>query len=197
VLDANGEYQRLGEATARRADIRLVGATNRAPSSMKHDLLARLTLRVPMPPLAARREDIALLARHLLRVAAKKNPELCAPFMNDGDVRVDAALVDALVRHAYTTHVRELDALLWRAMASSRGDRVALTDDVRAEIDAGHEDEIASTESSAEDEPDADAIRAAIASAGGSITKAARALGLTSRYALYRLMKKYGIATTE
>jgi two-component system nitrogen regulation response regulator GlnG/two-component system response regulator HydG len=42
-------------------------------------------------------------------------------------------------------------------------------------------------------EPSADDIRAALDSVGGSVGKAARILGLTSRFALYRLMKKHAV----
>jgi two-component system nitrogen regulation response regulator GlnG/two-component system response regulator HydG len=42
-------------------------------------------------------------------------------------------------------------------------------------------------------DPGADAIRAALAKHEGRVAEAARTLGLSSRYALYRLMKKYGI----
>src|SRR5262249_38405316 len=66
VLDRGGEYQRLGEPRVRRADLRVVAATNRSIDELKHDLAARLTLRVEVPSLADRREDIPLLARHLL-----------------------------------------------------------------------------------------------------------------------------------
>ena len=83
----------------------------------------------------------------------------------------------------YETHIRELDALLWRAMAGSSGDTVLLTDELRVDRNrsAG---------------PDAEQIRAAIKNAG-SVQNAARALGLKSRYALYRMMKKHGIEAEE
>src|SRR5262249_51707936 len=45
VLDG-GEYTRLGEARPRRSDFRLIGATNRPESALKHDVLARLTFRI-------------------------------------------------------------------------------------------------------------------------------------------------------
>jgi len=75
VLDA-GEYQRLGEARARRSNVRLIAATNRAPHELKHDLLARLRLRIATPGLDQRREDIPLIARHLLRAMAAGDPEV-------------------------------------------------------------------------------------------------------------------------
>jgi two-component system, NtrC family, response regulator HydG len=198
VLDGGGEYQRLGEARARKSDIRLVGATNRPPEALKHDLLARLTLRVELPSLNTRREDIPLLARHLLLRAAASSPEIGERFLRRAangrvDPRLDPELVDALVRRSYTTHVRELDGLLWRAMAGSTGDAVRLTDDVREET----LDEPAEGDASSSAEPTLEQIRDALEREGQSVTRAARALGLSSRYALYRLMKKHGLSAPE
>ena len=186
VLDADGEYQRLGEATSRRSDFVLVGATNRDLGALKRDLAARFTLRIELPSLEARREDLPLLARHLLRLAAKKSPTVGGRFMRaraDGldDARIDPELVEELLVREYDTNVRELDALLWRAMADSPGDTVMLTEELRKESRGRAT------------EPTNDQIRAAIARADGSVQTAARALGLKSRYALYRLMKKHGI----
>ena len=65
-MDA-GEYQRLGEARVRHADFRLIAATNRPPTAVKHDVLARFGLRLELPGLNERREDIPLVAAHLLR----------------------------------------------------------------------------------------------------------------------------------
>lgn len=49
LLDAGGEYRRLGEAKGRRSDFRLVATTNRDASMLKHDLLSRLKVRVALP----------------------------------------------------------------------------------------------------------------------------------------------------
>ena len=43
------------------------------------------------------------------------------------------------------------------------------------------------------EEPTADEIRAAIKESGGNLVQGAKALGLPSRYALYRLLRKHGI----
>jgi len=183
VLDADGEYQRLGEASERRSDFRLVGATNRPLSAFKDDLLARLTLRVELPALEARREDVPLLARALLLSAAKGSPA-AERFVRTGDggrlePRIDPDLIEALVRRSYATHVRELDALLWRAMAASVGDTVVLPEELRT---------------GPRQEPTGEQIRASLAREKGNVRRAALALGLSSRYGLYRLMKKHGIA---
>ena len=86
LLDS-GEYQRLGESRPRKADFRLVAATNRPDSYLKEDVLARLRIRVEVPDLNARREDIPLVARHLLRRIARNDPELARRYFPDGDPR--------------------------------------------------------------------------------------------------------------
>ncbi len=191
VLDDGGEYQRLGEATTRRSDLRLIGATNRAPSSLKHDLLARLAVRVEMPPLEARREDIPLFVRHLLLQTAKRSPEIGARFVarvaGRPEPRVDPALIDALLRRRYATNVRELESLLLGAMAASPSDVVVWT----AGASGASQEEPSPHEASLA--PTADAIRECIHREDGNVRRAARALGLPSRYALYRLMRKHGI----
>jgi len=183
VLDAGGEYQRLGDATTRQSDFLLVAATNRPLSALKHDLLARLTLRIEMASLDMRREDIPLLLRSLLLQAARTSPA-AARFVRPGrdgrlEPRVDPDLVEALVRRSYETHVRELDAVLWRAMAASTGDTVVAP----PELSVGPRQE-----------PTEEQVRASLSREKGNVRRAAQALGLTSRYALYRLMKRYGIA---
>lgn len=130
VLD-EGEYQRLGESTSRRTDLRLIAATNRPADALKHDVLARFSTRIHVPDLNARREDIPLLAAHLLRRHAAADPEIAARFFPGGVAahppRLSPALVAALVRHTYTTHVRELDALLVQAALESAGKYLDLT----------------------------------------------------------------------
>ena len=187
LLDAKGEYQRLGEATTRRSDLRLVAATNRAASSLKPDLLARLKLRIELPPLGERREDVPLLLHHLLLGAAGANPEIASRFVRSHDgrptPRLDGALVQHALRREWPMNVRELDALLWRAMAASPGDTVAWSEELRDD---------AAPERAAPLGPDD--IARAIRAAEGNVTRAARDLGLPSRFALYRLMRRHGMA---
>jgi two-component system nitrogen regulation response regulator GlnG/two-component system response regulator HydG len=192
VLDAGGEYQRLGDATMRHADLRIVAATNRDPADLKQDLLARLTLRVVVPGLLARREDIPLLVRHMLRQAALDSAEIRERFFVEREggaleARIDPDLIEALLRHGYTLHARELEGLLWQAISHSPGKFIALIDEVAGKINI----QPPATESAAE--PSAEEIRACLERHGNKVSKAWRELGLNSRYALYRLMKKHGI----
>jgi two-component system nitrogen regulation response regulator GlnG/two-component system response regulator HydG len=124
VLDS-GEYQRLGEASCRRADVRIIGATNRPVTDLRHDVLARFTLQLVLPDLNARREDIPLLAAHLLRRHATRDKALLKRFFPDANLaaapRFSPRLIETLVTHRYTTNVRELDSLLVAAALKSTG----------------------------------------------------------------------------
>jgi DNA-binding NtrC family response regulator len=160
---------------------------------LKHDLAARLALRMTLPGLDERREDIPLLARHLLRRRARKDAVIASRFLaGSGEPRVSVDLMRALVTHAYSTHVRELEALLWRAVATSRGGSLELTAAVAAEIvPTGDKRAVPAIEVSAE------AVRAALARHDGVQEKVWRELGFANRYVLKRLMKKYGIKAGE
>lgn len=110
-----------------------------------------------------------------------------------GEARVEASLVDALVRRAYTTHTRELKRLLWQAIAESPGDRIALPE--RMDSDP---ERVSTAPSAPPPEPaparTREEIEASLAKNGGNVTLAARDLGFKNRYALYREMKRLGMS---
>ncbi|WP_437971036.1 sigma 54-interacting transcriptional regulator [Sorangium sp. So ce260] len=207
VLDADGEYQRLGETTPRRADFRLLAATNRPPDALKYDLLARMTLRVTVTGIEERIDDIPLFVRYLLRRAAQRSPELMCRFARheNGDYCVTGELIEHLLHRRFTSHMRELDSLLWQALADGTGSIVALPGS--PDVLPGSPDRRRASgvpprswpgdappdRHARSFEPTADEIRACIAQEEGNLARASRALGLTSRYALYRLLKKHEI----
>jgi two-component system nitrogen regulation response regulator GlnG/two-component system response regulator HydG len=93
------------------------------------------------------------------------------------------------LRHAFTTHTRELERLLWLALSTSPDDFIAATPEVRAELgSAAPEPEL---------EPDRAAVEVALDTAQGNVTRATRLLGLRNRYVLYRIMRKLGMKTRE
>ncbi len=193
VLDADGEYQRLGEARTRRSAFRLVAATNRAPESLKHDFLARFTHRIALPGLADRRDDIALVLGEILRRTAAKHRGIADRFFERrmgsvAEPRLAPDLVVRLLRHPYTHHVRELERIVWLALGTADADYIGLTPAVEAELRESAESE---TEAA---EIDRDTLAAALAQHGRSPTKAAKALGLKNRYVLLRLLKKHGLS---
>jgi DNA-binding NtrC family response regulator len=205
VLDG-GEYQRLGDARSRRADVRVVGATNRPLSMLKEDVLARFSLRVELPGLNQRLEDISLIVAHLLRSAAATDGRLRARLFPDGDMSrlpvLPLAIVDALLRRRYATHVRELELLLWRAALD---EPPPLSLSARSQAGGSPDLPVSSpppsfvcipqepAAPSSPGSPSVPDIRGALDAANGSIERAYKSLGLASRHVLTRLIKKHGI----
>ncbi|MBL8610755.1 MAG: sigma-54-dependent Fis family transcriptional regulator, partial [Myxococcales bacterium] len=193
VLDERGEYQRLGEARPRSSDLRLIGATNRPLAALKHDVAARFRLRLRVPGLEERREDVPLIARQLLQRIATNDADIRRRFFEDDDAarpRVSASLMRALVRHRYRTHCRELDAILWHSIATSPEDVLDLTAEVEEDL------ALAAPAAGSHRRPGevtADEVRAALERAGGVQEKAWRDLGLANRYVLKRLIAKLGL----
>ena len=193
VLDSEGEYQRLGESKPRRSALKLVAATNRAPESLKHDFLARFVHRIEIPGLTQRREDIPLVAAHILRGIAAKNAVIASRFFERradaiAEARIQPELIARLLRHPFTHHVRELERILWLAIGTATADFIGITPEVEGELRD-------SAESAAEtSEVDRDTLARALADNDRSPTKTAKALGLKNRYVLIRLLKKHGLS---
>jgi two-component system nitrogen regulation response regulator GlnG/two-component system response regulator HydG len=143
---------------------------------------------VTTPSLNERREDIPLLVRRILALRAREVPDLESRFFEPGpqgklEPRIEPALIEGLLQHDYTHHLRELERLVWLAISTSRDGYLARTREVEAQLRLPSDD----------GELTPDAIRAALAEQGGSVTKAAKRLGLKNRFALYRLMKEHKI----
>ncbi|MBT3219248.1 MAG: hypothetical protein HN348_09170, partial [Proteobacteria bacterium] len=98
---------------------------NRPDGHLKYDLRARLPLTIEVPPLQVRCEDVALLVRHLLRQIAKGQSSFAEQYFANSDwrqePRIDPAFVRLLVQHDYSTHVRELERIIWQSVQMSRG----------------------------------------------------------------------------
>ncbi len=173
VLDS-GEYQRLGEDQMRTSDLRVIAATNRAPDALKSDFAARFPEQLLLTGLNQRRSDIVLLARALL---ARLSQEA-----NDGrTMTLSQRLADALCRHQYRLHHRELERILRLAWRDASSDELTVSPAVADELDIPATDGFSP-----------EAIRAALAESKNA-QEAARKLGLSSRFALYRVMKRAGI----
>ncbi|TNE84723.1 MAG: sigma-54-dependent Fis family transcriptional regulator [Deltaproteobacteria bacterium] len=199
VLD-DGRYQRLGESRPRTADLRLVAATNRAPESLKHDLRARLRLTVELAGLDQRREDIALLQRHLLARILANDVGLVAQL--GGEVPAfSAEFAVAALRHPWTTHARELEAWIWQALSTGTAPTLEPplptlgggTDDGEGTASVGWEAWVGRDPADIPKE----ALASCLAAHNGNQQEVWRALGLSSRYVLRRLIKKHGLAVTR
>lgn len=198
VLDA-GEYHRLGESKARIADLRLIAATNRNLDTIRHDVRARFALTIEVPGLEERREDIPLLVRHLLRVAAQRGDAWAQGFFPSSDCSqapgVPIATIERLVRRQYEGNVRELRAALWQELRDLAGDeKPSVNCDSRdAALPVEPECDQGNPAASRAPMPSARMLQEALDANHGNLDQTWRALGLASRYALYRLIKKHGL----
>lgn len=198
VLDADGEYHRLGDSSVRRSSFRLVAATNRSVDTLKHDFLARFTHRITLPGLTERRDDIPLMLAAILRRTAQANPAIAARFFERrkgelAEPRLAPDFVIRLLRHPFTHHVRELERLVWLAIGTADADYIGITPDVERELEASAE----SVNAVDLDSLDRDTLARALADNGRSPSKAAKALGLKNRYVLLRLLKKHGLSVSS
>ncbi len=201
----SGEFRRVGSNTVRRADVRVVAATNRCLEDMvrqarfRSDLYFRLSVfTVALPPLRERRDDIAPLARHLLgRMALRPRPAalggaVLAPLCGCGAACWDISpqALALLQNHSYPGNVRELRNILARAAALAVGGRIEASDLLLPAGESATLDD-AVPASPAEREgacSDAD-IAAALASFRGHRGRAAQALGISER-TLYRRLRE-------
>lgn len=121
------EYLRVGETRPRKADVRIVSATNVdleervREGRFRKDLLYRLReATIEVPPLRERGSDILLLARHFLRLQAAVRGERPSP--------IAAPAEAALLRHAWPGNVRQLEGEMRRLGVVARGREIALQD---------------------------------------------------------------------
>lgn len=114
------EYERVGDERTRQVDVRIIVATNRdlvkevKAGRFREDLYYRLNVYpIMVAPLRRRKEDIPLLAGHLVEQAAKK--------LNCPKPRLPQAQIAALQNYDWPGNIRELQNVIERAVIMSRG----------------------------------------------------------------------------
>jgi DNA-binding NtrC family response regulator len=132
----DGTFDPVGSATSRQADVRVVAATHRdlhecaRAGTFREDLLYRLdVVRIHLPALGERREDIPLIALHFLRQAAAR--------ANREPVELPVETANALMAYDWPGNVRELRNVLERAVLLSEHPDVLLPSDLPAPIGSG------------------------------------------------------------
>jgi len=186
-------FRRVGGIRDLTANFRLVAATNRdlgaevAAGRFRADLYYRLNVvRVRMPPLRERIEDIPLLVDVILRPLSK---ELGRPAPT-----VSPRALKKLQSYAWPGNVRELRNVLERAMLTMTGKEI-VNDDLLLESDTKSLAKTSGGMPTADweirplDDLVADYVTASVAAAGGNVRKAARQLQI-SPSTLYARMKK-------
>jgi transcriptional regulator with GAF, ATPase, and Fis domain len=194
----DGEYHRVGGERPEKVDVRVVVATNKNLAHLveqgrfRKDLFYRLgVVRIHLPPLRERQEDIPLLLRHFLDKAAQ---------LSDGERKsIEPAAVEKLCSYAWPGNVRELENEVARAGAFASGSITVA--DLSPHIQAGQD----ATETVRTD-PDnlglrqrverleRQLIREAMGRSQGNQTKAAGLLGL-SRFGLQKKLRRYNLTS--
>ena len=179
-------------------DVRVLVATNKNLTDMvesgkfRKDLFYRLSVvRLHLPPLRERREDIPLLLRHFLAKAAQQ--------AGTAAKTIDPAALAKLCRYGWPGNVRELENEIARAGAFA-GAVVGISD-LSAHIQTGQD-----ASETIRNEPDSlrlkhrverlerQLIREAMSRSQGNQTKASALLGL-SRFGLQKKLRRYNMAT--
>lgn len=180
-----GEFERVGSSRTRKADVRIVSATNADLNEevngnrFRQDLLFRLnTIEIRLPPLRSRREDIPLLAAHFLRQHSQRYRKKI--------IGIDDSAMQELLHHSWPGNVRELDHSLERAVLMAQGNTIKSSD---LGLRTGRETAPRLEDMSLED-VECLLIKKALARYEGNVSRAAEALGL-SRSALYRRLQRY------
>lgn len=198
------EVVRVGSSKPIRVETRIVAATNRdldamtARGEFREDLLYRLAVvRITMPPLRERREDIPALLEHLL---AQFRREFGRP-----GLRFDPELLPGLSGHAWRGNIRELRNAIERAAVMAETDIISHRDfgiivsgSGRAQSEPSPEETFQPGRSLNEalETVERHMITAALARSGGVKSKAADELQIPRTNLLYR-MKRLGIAVSD
>ena len=187
------EYQRVGETRARKADVRILSATNRrlkdllAGGSFRDDLYYRLNVvSIIPPPLRDRKEDIPVLVDYFLDRSRDHRGGLRRSF--------SPLAMRVLLEYSWPGNVRELENAVERARICSRGEVIeesALPAEIRRGGGTTHRG--ARPAGQGPDEPKAETIREALSRCRGNREEAALLLGI-SRVTLWRRMKRLGVS---
>lgn len=197
------EIRPVGSEETRKVNVRMIAATNRdleeevATGRFRRDLFYRLNVvRIHIPPLRERRDDVADLAEHFL--AQKRGDKSIKGFT--------PSAMSLLENYAWPGNARELENAVERAVALSLNDIID-AGDLPRQI-AGKQDSVAysrlpSTVDGAASLPllmlaemERLTVIRTMAVTGGDKSRAARILGI-NRATLYRKLREYGVLVEE
>ena len=181
-------FESVGDSHSRRANVRIIAATNRdlrkaiAEEKFREDLYYRLrVIPIEIPPLRTRREDIEPLAQYLLaRVAARHGRAM----------RFSPEATRAMLRYPWPGNVRELENAIEYAIAVGRGQTIQ-PEDLPLEVTDATPAVNRARETA--DVADRERIRAVLDQHHWRRDEAAQALGI-SRTTLWRRMREMGLA---
>ncbi len=197
------EVRRVGGTASLKVDVRVIAATNRDLAALvkegrfRDDLFYRLNVvRIVLPPLRERREDIPMLAQHFLQKFAAANAQPIRGFIPD--------TMALLQRYHWPGNVRELENVIERAVSLAHGPLV-LPEDLPKTIrtaGAGPLDDKVGKASERDDtlatldEMAKRHLVRVLEETGGNKVRAAKILGIDRR-TLYRMAERYGVELRE
>jgi DNA-binding NtrC family response regulator len=196
IISEQRAFERVGGTQTLKADVRIIAATNKnleqlvRDGKFRDDLYFRLNVvRITMPPLRARKEDIPLLVRAFLRHFSKANEK---PVL---DITADA--MNTLLTYDWPGNVRELRTAIEHGVVMASGPKVTLRDLPTAVRQAAGPSlgaigaAITSESINPLDlgETEKRLITQALAATNGNITSAAKRLGI-SRRTLHRKLNE-------
>jgi two-component system, NtrC family, response regulator AtoC len=190
VISEERAFERVGGNQTLRADVRLIAATNKNLETLvregkfRDDLFFRLNVvRITMPPLRERKEDIPLLMRAFLRHFSKINDKPIA------DLTTEA--MNALLTYNWPGNVRELRTAIEHGVVMATGPKITVRDlpmAVRQAADTPLPRGISPAKAFGEKsspldlhETERKLILQALATTNGNVTSAAKKLGISRR----------------
>jgi len=205
VMSEERAFERVGGNQTLRADVRIIAATNKNLEALvregkfRDDLFFRLNVvRLTMPPLRERKEDIPLLIRGFLRHFCKANEK---PLI---DLTADA--MDALLTYNWPGNVRELRTAIEHGVVMATGPKITVRDfpmAVRQAAGAALPRGISAAKAFGEKsspldirETEKKLIMQALAATNGNVTAAAKKLGI-SRRTLHRKINEMNATNSQ
>jgi DNA-binding NtrC family response regulator len=203
----HGEIMPVGETRPIAVDVRVLAATNAdleqrvTEGKFREDLYYRLSvIRLHVPPLRERREEVPHLSTYFLRDASER--------LGKPDVRLSPATLDLFARYWWPGNVRQLRNEIQRAVALSPPGGLIEPDHLSPDLSApepgkssaapGGDGGIAIRPGNLAvvvERIERDLITATLTSTAGNISETARVLGLTRR-GLYLKMRRLGLEAT-
>jgi len=186
------EFERVGSSQTRRANVRIVAATNKdleqavADREFRQDLYYRVNVfPIFLPPLRQRKDDILLLADHFVEKYSKR--------MGKDVRRISTPAINMMMAYHWPGNVRELENCIERAVLLST-DGVIHGHHLPPTLQTSEASDTIGTGTLAERVGlfERDIIVDALKRTGGNMTAAARDLGTTARILRYRV-KRLGI----
>jgi len=187
--------ERLGSNVPRPLDVRVICATNRnlekmvEEGSFRQDLYFRISVvKIQMPSLSERKDDIPLLAEHFLRLFAKAHGKAARMFT--------PAFLSALSRYSWPGNVRELQNVIERSVVLANGNEYLGVSDLPEELrglTVASDDMRAGSFHEAVQGFKKELVRSALKIHSGNRLRAAAELGISRCY-LHRLLNQFNLA---